>query len=417
MNSKQILKQFKEEAPGAHYITKEYLKYFSKEQRKYPIVSSKHRGRLGKKIFAGETLLECEGWRVQYLKNKKCICILNAKNRCRAIGKRKQILAPILYDIHAQEKTEEMKARGQIDYGIVFSGGGAKGAFQLGVWKWLDEHGYADHFTGISGASVGALNSLLFARGDYENAEAVWMKMEEGDLTRPNEKLVENTQNNVRVLKRFGIEPEAAFLAQLPSILINWKENAGLFSRKKLEGIVRENITLESLQDKLVYVSLAALTLRLKKIGSRKLITKSEYTYLDTRSRDSEEKNIKKVLASAAYPIAYTPVGVDGRICMDGGILDNEPIYPLIKAGYRNILVIHLKRREKDGKDREESFYKKLRKKFSEEELTGVRICHVWPQQSLKDFLEINPELTQERIKAGYEAAEAQLGDSFLQSL
>lgn len=413
MNSGQILKQFKEEAPDSRYITKEYLKHFSKEQRKYTPVPSIHIGYLGKKILAGKTLLKCEGWRIQYLKNIKCICILDSKKRCRAIGKRKQILAPILYDIHAQEKIEEMRARNQIDYGIVFSGGGAKGAFQLGVWKWLDEHGFADRFTGISGASVGALNSLLFARGDYENAEAVWMKMEEGDLTRPNEKLEENMYNNARVLKSFGIEPEATFLMQLPSILSNWKENAGLFSREKLEKIVRENITLESLQDKLVYVSLAALTLRLKKTGSRKMIVKSEYTYLDTRSKDSERKNIKKVLASAAYPLAYTPVGVDGRICFDGGMLDNEPIYPLIKAGYRKILVVHLKRREKDGKDREESFNKKLRKKFSEEELTGVRIYHVWPQQSLKDLFEINPELTQERINAGYEAAAAQLGDSF----
>ena len=30
MNSKQILKQFKEEAPDSPYITKEYLKHFAK---------------------------------------------------------------------------------------------------------------------------------------------------------------------------------------------------------------------------------------------------------------------------------------------------------------------------------------------------------------------------------------------------
>ena len=121
------------------------------------------------------------------------------------------------------------------------------------------------------------------------------------------------------------------------------------------------------------------------------------------------------MLASAAYPGAYTPVGVDGKICIDGGALDNEPVYPLIKAGYRNILVVHLKRREKDGKDRLKTFNKRLRKKFSEKELEGVRICHVWPQQSLKNFLEIDPKLTQQRINAGYEAAAVQLGENFFQ--
>lgn len=404
MNSDQILNQFKEEAPDSPYITKEYLKHFCKEFRKYIPVPSIY---MGKKIIAGKTLLECEGWRIQRLKVGNLICVLNSKRKCRAIGKRKQILAPILYDIHAQEKIEGMKAQGRLDYGIVFCGGGARGAFQLGVWKWLDEQGFADRFTGISGASVGALNALLFAQGDYEKAEAAWMKMKKGDLTRPNKKLGDNVQ------KCLGVEIKPSLKSL--SIVANWSENAGLCSREKLESIVRENIKLESLQNKLVYVSLSALALRPKKFGSRKLVIKSEYTYLDTRSEDSREKNIKKVLASAAYPGAYTPVGVDGKICIDGGALDNEPVYPLIKAGYRNILVVHLKRREKDGKDRLKTFNKRLRKKFSEKELEGVRICHVWPQQSLKNFLEIDPKLTQQRINAGYEAAAVQLGENFFQ--
>lgn len=381
MNSDQILKQFKREAPDSPYITKKYLKNFCKEYRKYiPICSIP----MGPK----ETLLECEGWKIQRLKIDNCICILNPKHKCRASGKRKQILAPILNDIHVREKIEELRAQDRLGYGIVFCGGGARGAFQLGVWKKLNELGFTDCFTGISGASVGALNALLFAQSDYEKAEMAWMKMEKGDLTQPNKELVNSAK---------------------------WYENIALFSREKLEGIVRENITLESLKDKLVYVSLSVLTLRLKKIGKRKSVIKSEYTYLDTRSEDSKEKNIKKVLASAAYPLAYPPQGVDGKICIDGGALDNEPVYPLIKAGYRDILVVHLKRREKDGKDRLETFNKRLRKKFSEEELEGVRICHVWLQQSLKNFLEIDPKLTQRRINAGYEAASAQLEDSFFQ--
>lgn len=410
MNSEQILEQFQEESPGSHYITKKYLKHFCKEQRKYIPGKPMHIGHIGRKILEGKTLLECKGWRIMYLERINIICILNAKNRCRAIGKRKQILAPILYDIHAKEKIEQMKARGQLDYGIVFCGGGAKGAFQLGVWKWLEEKGYAERFTGISGASVGALNALLFAQDDYKKAEMVWKSMEKGDLTQPNEELL---KEGLRQCFRICFGMECIPFSNLASVLANWKKNAGLFSRKKLESIVRENIALEPLQDKLVYVSLSALALRLKHFGTRKFIIKPEYTYLDTKGKDSREKNIKKVLASAAYPLAFAPVGVDGKICIDGGALDNEPVYPLIKAGYRNILVVHLKKREKDGKDRLESFNKRLRKKFSEEELEGVEICHVWPQQSLKKLLEIDPKLTQKRINAGYEAATSQLEDSF----
>lgn len=141
---------------------------------------------------------------------------------------------------------------------------------------------------------------------------------------------------------------------------------------------------------------------------------KLKYPYLDPM--DSIEENINKVLASAAFPGAYTPMRVGGKICIDGGAMDNAPVYPLIKAGYRNILVVHLKkRRKKNGKDRQETFNKRLRKGFSEEELEGVTICHVWPQRSMKKLLKISPKRTQRKIKEGYEAASDQLEANFFQ--
>ena len=58
MNSKQILKQFKEEAPDSPYITKEYLKHFCKNHRKYILISPIHMGKIEEKIFKGKTMLE-----------------------------------------------------------------------------------------------------------------------------------------------------------------------------------------------------------------------------------------------------------------------------------------------------------------------------------------------------------------------
>lgn len=116
----------------------------------------------------------------------------------------------------AQKKIEEMKVQGQLGYGIVFCGGGAKGAFQLGVWKKLDELGVVERFTGISGASVGALNALLFAQGDYQMAETAWMKMKKGDLKQPNEVLLSNVLN---ALLSLGMGNPPA--SQVINILIN----------------------------------------------------------------------------------------------------------------------------------------------------------------------------------------------------
>ena len=51
-------------------------------------------------------------------------------------------------------------------FGLVLCGGGAKGAYQIGVWEYLKVRGLDGQIGAISGASVGALNMLLIAQGD-----------------------------------------------------------------------------------------------------------------------------------------------------------------------------------------------------------------------------------------------------------
>lgn len=43
--------------------------------------------------------------------------------------------------------------------GLVLSGGGGKGAYEIGIWKALDEYGVTPNIVAISGTSVGGLNS------------------------------------------------------------------------------------------------------------------------------------------------------------------------------------------------------------------------------------------------------------------
>ncbi|WP_176719975.1 patatin-like phospholipase family protein, partial [Brachyspira hampsonii] len=60
--------------------------------------------------------------------------------------------------------------------GLVFDGGGGKGAYQIGVWKYLKEVGLDRNIKTVSGASVGALNACLFALDDYNLAEKIWTR-------------------------------------------------------------------------------------------------------------------------------------------------------------------------------------------------------------------------------------------------
>ena len=58
------------------------------------------------------------------------------------------------------------------EYGIVFDGGGARGAYQIGAWKALREAGVK--VCAVAGTSVGALNGALLCMGDVEKAEKIW---------------------------------------------------------------------------------------------------------------------------------------------------------------------------------------------------------------------------------------------------
>ena len=52
------------------------------------------------------------------------------------------------------------------EYGLVFDGGGARGAYQIGAWRALSEAG--EKISAVAGTSVGALNGALVCMGDLE---------------------------------------------------------------------------------------------------------------------------------------------------------------------------------------------------------------------------------------------------------
>ncbi|WP_165005218.1 MULTISPECIES: patatin-like phospholipase family protein [unclassified Enterococcus] len=58
---------------------------------------------------------------------------------------------------------------------LVLGGGGAHGAYQIGVWKALREQGI--FFEVITGTSVGALNGALVLQGDFEKAADLWSRL------------------------------------------------------------------------------------------------------------------------------------------------------------------------------------------------------------------------------------------------
>jgi len=178
---------------------------------------------------------------------------------------------------------------------IALCGGGGKGAYQIGVMKALNEKGFLRQFANISGTSVGALNAVLFAIGDMELAESVWLK-----YVNPNV-MIKNFD-----AKRYEI------------------------SRDALKSMIRF-IGLNRLKDiPLVYAY--AHNLRLNK---------PEPFLLNGRS----EADITTILlASSAIPVAYSPVEFESDKYIDGGYtaLGNHPLQILVDQGVKDIILVSL---------------------------------------------------------------------------
>ena len=74
---------------------------------------------------------------------------------------------------------------------IVLSGGGSRGAYQIGVWKALKK--LRIKYNIVTGTSVGALNGVLMTQKNYKKAYKLWSNMNF------NVVFDQNTSNNMNV--------------------------------------------------------------------------------------------------------------------------------------------------------------------------------------------------------------------------
>lgn len=83
------------------------------------------------------------------------------------------------------------------NFGVVLSGGGAKGAYEIGVWRAFEEYGIAQKTTVFSGTSVGGLNSAMFTCAPLDEGEKLWREVVPHTLS-TDYKFID--QNGVRTL-------------------------------------------------------------------------------------------------------------------------------------------------------------------------------------------------------------------------
>lgn len=199
--------------------------------------------------------------------------------------------------------------------GLVLAGGGGKGAYQVGVLKALKENGLLDDVTAISGASIGAVNAMLYAMDDIDIMYRAW--------------------DEIDLQTVFDVDLEMLF------------DSKPYFFRDEMLKLVDKYIDFEKLihGKYKIYNAICRLQDNPYPQGRANIITdilnSSDVTPEYRCLNDYTEETIKKILlASTALPLIYEAVEIDGGYYRDGGICDNEPVKPLYDEGIRKFIII-----------------------------------------------------------------------------
>lgn len=256
--------------------------------------------------------------------------------------------------------------------GLALAGGGARGAYQIGVWKAFKEAGLTKHIQVVSGASVGSINAVLFSLGDYTFAEDLWMSLDKDTLFHGD---------NVETIKRLFKE--------------GWKFfTKGIYDTSTFEEMMDEVLEEELKPICDVYIATTAIGgmnkkfLRVLKANIKYHFKKERDNLIYHKANNLSKAKLKKlILASCAIPIVFRPVNIDGETYYDGGILSNMPINPLSQSDLDHIIVVDLFRH---------NFHKRTEQK-------DQRIKIIYPKRSLGGILDFNPKKIQRRFDLGYQ--------------
>lgn len=307
------------------------------------------------------------------------------------------------------------------EWALVFSGGGVKGSYELGVWQSLIESGFDKRITGVSGTSVGALNAALFVLGDFKKACDIWLSITQEDIVSVDFKkgIKYLTQNESSLFKSDLSQRKRDIILKIikEAKELELYKIFDFIKKGTLKRIVDENINDEKLKSKGIklFATCSALydpnldTDRLVFLEGLKYILNNLTDFNDYELQQHCIRALKKttypvyfdtnetrfnisdiLMASAAFPIALEKTVINDVVYIDGGVHDNTPIKPLYELGYRNFICVYLDTEDKGSAD---SF-------------NDARIIEVRPSNDdfdkLKRVVLVNQKVIKEQMLSGF---------------
>lgn len=243
---------------------------------------------------------------------------------------------------------------------VVLSGGGGKGAYQIGVWKAIRRMHYKYNI--VTGTSVGALNGAYMVQKDYFKALAVWKNMD-------FEKVYDQSLQNKLQTKK-GKQELASMYAK--GILIDHGMNIS-----NLEKLI--DISLNEKKVRRSRIDYGLVTFNLTKL-------KPEFL---TKEEIPKGKLKDYLMASATcYPV-FKKKEIGKETFIDGGLYDNLPINLALELGAEEIIAIDLKAIG-------------LKQKIKE---SNAKIHIISPRNKLGSFLVFDKEESRRAMKLGYNDA------------
>jgi NTE family protein len=178
--------------------------------------------------------------------------------------------------------------------GVVFAGGGAKAAYEAGLALALHERGLVP--AAVSGTSAGAINAVFVASGEAVRLAELWRTIRREDV--------------------FAYRAPAVAGALLPGWLGAQvlAGSRGLLDPAPLRATLGRHVDLERIRS--ARVAILVLTTDLVSGAAQRF--------------DNASLTLDALVASATVPGLFPAVAIDGRLLVDGGVIQRAPILELL---------------------------------------------------------------------------------------
>lgn len=219
---------------------------------------------------------------------------------------------------------------------LVLSGGGARGAYEVGVLSYIFGELSAAHGVPrldlISGTSVGAINGAFVGSviddpvAGLAHLGGVWRQLNLSDVL------------------GFGM----LHARRLHRLVLGGRRGSGLFDAIPMSDIIRRSLNWRQLARNIREGRLRALTVTATHVPTGRpvcFVDRSPTIPLPRqlpRAIQVRPTHIypQHVLASAAIPVVFPPVFIQNELYCDGGLRLNTPLSPALHLGADRVLVI-----------------------------------------------------------------------------